>query len=248
MDRKSPPDSPFLVVKAPEPPRLSILHLLVWTACVAFYLGMARFIYVDLGALGEQWSGLWGLSGIGQGTALAGLLLWAARRWRRIPFPVHPGEYLVVAFGVATLLHLVQLGCFPWMQLANAEGDARPVFYVTSALSVITYLVMGVIYVIAIVRIKVRRWRVYFALAIVVAVNTWLATIAGSRLFGPVGVFMIQALRVTDVIVLLIVAGMDLRRRVRYPWTHWLGVVLRFWYAGVTIAMIAYMVFFTDMP
>ncbi len=111
----SPDAQPLSDAVGIEPPRLGISHLMVLTACVAVYLGIARGLFGRYAqpdweqSLGTFQAILWGLHGIGAGAGLAGLILFVARRRRGWPFPVHPGEYLLVMIGVSTLLGLIWL-------------------------------------------------------------------------------------------------------------------------------------------
>ncbi|NQT15672.1 MAG: hypothetical protein HQ582_23145, partial [Planctomycetes bacterium] len=81
-----------------EPPRLGIVHFLVWTACVALYLGLTQMISdmvlasaadpnLAPGTTRDVLAGTF--HGIGSGAALAGLLLFASRPSRGFRFPQH---------------------------------------------------------------------------------------------------------------------------------------------------------------
>jgi hypothetical protein len=91
-------------------PRLGLIHLLMWTACVAVWLGLQRVVgqlfWNSAHPFGDSILKIADtvLTSLGNGAALGGLLLWVARRRRGLPFPKHPGEYLLVVLGLSEVL------------------------------------------------------------------------------------------------------------------------------------------------
>ena len=236
-----PPTSPFQTPSPgspsrpePEQPRLGIMHLLVWTACVAVYFSVVRALVPPDWAPRLEPSLILAVGAeIGRATALGGLLIWVARRYRRLPFPEQPGETFLVLLGIDAariVLSLpigygVELGAIPWW--------AQALF---SSLAV---LLICVLYLIAAVRTKTLRWRVYFitvlaASAIVVLLP--LSLMLAESLLGPTFTagrrlipFLPDLPRLLPGAVLLFVAVKDARQGLRYRWTHWLGTGIGLW-------------------
>ena len=140
------PRSPFAPdyhLSEPADPRLGIVHLLVATACVAIYLGL------------EQ-------------TARGGLLLWVARRLRGMPFPRHPGEYMLVVEGILCLLFLGLGILWPLLNVMSERGLIYPWWSVV----VFLYVIGALVWFVAGRWIGIRAWRRFFFLC------------AGARLVG----------------------------------------------------------------
>src|SRR5437879_3549696 len=73
-------------------PRLSIAHLLLWTAaCAAFVAAVKTLATAPPGGLGAV---LVALDGFGAGAAWAGLCIFIARRLRGVDWVIEPGEWL----------------------------------------------------------------------------------------------------------------------------------------------------------
>ncbi len=95
-------------ISPPQEPRLSIMHLLVWTACVAVYFSFIRTRAQYVQAQYTSGPGVFPvLYGLGFGTALAGLVLLASRRLRGFPLAKHPGEYLLLSAGASLVFVVV---------------------------------------------------------------------------------------------------------------------------------------------
>ncbi|HEV3025049.1 MAG TPA: hypothetical protein VGX76_21405, partial [Pirellulales bacterium] len=109
------PGNPFAATDGPDgqPPRLSIQHLMGWTAATAVYLGISRTIWAD--SLATQKADpfsmfLWVAWSPVDGAFVAGLLLFVIRRLRRQHWPLHPGDWLLVVFGAQVCLDLAANG------------------------------------------------------------------------------------------------------------------------------------------
>jgi hypothetical protein len=228
MTRGSPPDaSSDTPLVSPdcadvEQPRLSIIHLLGWTACVAVYFSVLRT------TAPPNW-GPRGLSlfvaiamGIGSGTALGGLMLAAARRYRGLPFPSQPGERLVMVLGIAAA---VNMGYY------TIEAFEP---YVTAYLLLSTLLLV-VLYGFAARAESSARWRAYFIM--MAALTTNLVTLlvlpfSGSLVYNsPPNLIWISTLlpQFSSAVAMLYIAWKDSRQGACYRWTHWLGIYLVLW-------------------
>ncbi|HUT88971.1 MAG TPA: hypothetical protein VMY37_05725 [Thermoguttaceae bacterium] len=227
-----PPDSPSR--PEPEQPRLGISHLLVWTACVAAYFSVARAFS------SPDWVPRLELSLVlavgltmGRATALGGLLLWVARRYRHLPFPGQPGETLLVLLGIYAAQVLLQYPIHYGAELGTIPRWAPGLF------SDLAVLLIAVLYLIAAVRTKILRWRVYFITVLVagaIMVLLLLSLPLAESLLGPTFTagrrllpFVPDLPRVLPGAVLLFVAVKDARQGRRYRWTHWLGIGIGLW-------------------
>ncbi|MHC4179368.1 MAG: hypothetical protein ACYSWU_17790 [Planctomycetota bacterium] len=237
MQPETPGQSPFapqgftrtppLTPEQPEPPRLGILHLMVLTACVAAYMGPVRALEEPIDLLEEGTRPFWvttgSLYGIGSGAALAGLVLVAARRYRGLSFPVHPGEYLLVVMGFGVLLHWMALA-LAW--LITSFGDPRfglPSFH--GILYLFPFAFYALCFLWAAIRAKSRRWRVLFLAIPTSYVVSFLFLCGGARLLPIAN----SAPPLLITVVLIVVIVRDHFEGKRYPWTHWFGVGTRLW-------------------
>lgn len=205
--------------------RLGILHLILGTACVAFYLsalltarqaafGMTPVSMVESGApvLFKSISVVYGL---GWGLAFGSLLLWAARRLRGRAFPRHPGEYLLVVLGVLSLLTLGM----NWLFSVMPAEDFSVAWWNWSMAAF--HLIGCVIWIRAALLIEASLWRWFFLLHAAMNIAVWLIPMMGygdSRYYALHGVMAV---------VLVGIVTREQLQGVRYPWEHWLGVTIR---------------------
>lgn len=199
---------------------------MVWTTCVALYFGITR-AFTRTSNAGEpppigmllHWSG-WG---IGAGTGLGGLWLCLARRCRGVRFPVHPGEYLWIAIGIRVAIGLAIQAT--WYLAVSADPSrARPSLVASLALQFVAVVFVCLVLLVAVRRIKIRRWRTFLLVLIVAQVLAFF-WMAAARQFGG----FLSALNLIPCGVLVVVVLMDIRQRRRYPWPHWVGVGLDLW-------------------
>lgn len=215
----------------PEQPRLGILHLLVWPACVAVYLGILGLVF-PTDASGRM-PVHWVLNAIGSGAALGGLLLWVARRLRGWRFPRYPGEYLLAALGLCALLFGL------WYPLSGMLVRRGANVFPSNAVNIaLTVVLLGrvAVFVWAGVRVKVRRWRwLLLAIAVESALPAAMLWVGPLAYFRPLwlGYEVAQA---AIVVWLVALSGTDHLRGFRYPWTHWLGVAVPLWQGALVLA------------
>jgi hypothetical protein len=221
---------------ARESPRLSILHLMIGTFCVAVYLGWRQVLYRVMLAVASSTAALpqhpfdyrvagWVVSSTLSGIAMSGLLLWGWRRWRLFPFPQYPGEVLWI---VAALLRLIEdlvelvriVAVWPaW--IANGAQVDRIVIWTEVA-------VWLAIWIGAVVAVRDRRWRatlvILAAADLLVPLAAWIIL----RRTGPTGVERVHLVQdfstFLGVVVLTTRVVWDHLAAKRYPWTHWTGV------------------------
>ena len=141
-----------------EEPRLGIIHLIGGITCVAVYLGLQQAVLKLWGpALADEATGILFktmllFSGLGAGIALGGPCLLLARVVRGVPFPIHPGDHLLVLWGVNSGLFL--LGSFVFL-------SEYPAWWMFGAP---LRLVGAVICLWAANAVETGRWRAFFLL------------------------------------------------------------------------------------
>ena len=242
MEPNEPPRSPFradfsapepaepvvvLETAEPEQPRLGIIHLLVWTACVAFYLGLHRIFVADAPQeVHDRFMIFGAVQSMGMGAAFGGLLLWAARRYRGWSFPRYPGEYLLVALGLAGVITLTLYGLFGLV--TKALGPYTP-WFAMAILFAAYAAVQGVVFLVPALRIKIPRWRWFFFSVAGVSLIGVLLPCAGPEFWGA----CLQILHLVPDAVLVVTVLVGWRQERRFPWTHWLGVVINLWFGVV---------------
>lgn len=229
-------DAERLVSNRPEPPRLGVSHLMVLTICVAAYAGLNRSQAIPYRMesfspeAGPVAVGVGTFASIGGGAAAAGLLLLMRRR-RGLPFPKHPGEYLLVLTGVGSVLDLVRRVAFlPFVGAPNAW------VYDLSALAMFGIYALAFLWALA--SVPSRPWQLFFlaipgsrgaAVAVGYLLSFW---------YRPGAVWRMESV-VPNVLVaaaLIAVVLSDHLRRKCYPWTHWFGVATRLWLEAAAMA------------
>lgn len=231
MDPPEPILTPPVLAEQEDEPRLGIIHLLVWTACVAMYLGLLRGL--EQPGTGEFPEGYWVfncLAGIGSGTALGGLVLWIARRYRGLRFPNHPGEYLWIALGI--------LGVFGMVHRAALQLLDQTLF-AFEMLQLLYFAVSAIVFLVAAIRVKTGRWRFIFFVVVTVDAVMCLIVLVTVVLWQSDDMFLWTVLSPARFLVvnvmLLVVVLMDLFQHRRYPWSHWVGPAIQLWYFVIYI-------------
>jgi len=228
-----------------EEPRLGIMHLLVWTACVAVYFSFLRTLSQVEGAPTLSFLTTDVLSvplGLGMGTALAGLVLLVSRRLRGFPLARHPGEYMLLLFGVSSVSSAATYTIVAHFQPGRLGGTSWTQYvFIATALGVL--VINGLILLVALVRVKILRWRIFFAVVMMTAVLQRILPVVVSMagFFGTrLLVTVLQLVPLITVLALIVVVVMDLHQRKRYPWQHWLGVGLQFWFGAFNVGWLVY--------
>ena len=243
MAREEPEQPPAIPDEASADvscPRLGLIHLLAWTACVALCLGLQRVVgqlfWNPARPFGDSVLKIAStvLTSLGNGAALGGLLLWVARRRRGLPFPEHPGEYLLVVLGLGEVVRwsysLLLLPVTPATLTRNMA-----LLYGREVLAVVVLLW-------PLLAVRSRRWRVFFGAMLAsraLMLLYWVLSLSWLSLRAPAtfsGLLLscLVLLVAADAILVVIV----LRERwggVRYPWTHWAGVAVALWLALIGI-------------
>jgi len=179
------------------------------------------------------------LLALGMGPALGGLLICAARRPRGIPFPRHPGEYVLVVEGIFALLSL-GTGFLGPLLMGGSDQNDLPFFWfpLWVGLFVLCHLASLVVWFAAGRWIGGGPWRVFFFLC------------TGAQLLGcchnsPLSFVIVghSDLHLLISVLPVILAVREHRRGLRYPWTHWLGLGIWFWFVFLNVASWAVVMF-----
>lgn len=215
---------------APDPyqggePRLGIIHLLVWTACVAMVLGSDQ-TFSAVFSHGQDKSGVIlarGLAALGSGAGLGGLFLWGWRRRHGRPFPRHPGEYLLVVIGLSAILSMLMEGVLcalvvPVKEAIPSTSWLLPVWTCSDALA------CGAMYSVAAWCVTAWRWKAAFLVCLTVTILRTLISLLDA--YSSVSWLVVSL--PTDLAILIAIL-IDLRHRLRFPWPHWLGIVIFYW-------------------
>jgi len=230
VNTTTPADTPF----GPEleQPRLGIIHLMGWTACVAFQFAMVRaFSLPGTTPRFEPSVVVWIGAEIGRATALGGLVLLAVRRYRGLRFSGQPGEAFLVLLGVGVALGIVQR----FAHFVVIRSPAGPVL-VMQMFGLLGILLLAVMYMRAAIKTRIPRWRGFFVAAIAVYPLTYalmyLAMAAGapgSNLGRSLTPLLIQSPELILGALLVYIAIRDARQDRSYRWTHWLGIGVGLW-------------------
>lgn len=213
---------------------------MVGTALVACHFSVYRSLRMLRPEEVSLWNqGQWLVFGLAAGLALGGPLLFVARRSRGMCFPMHPGETLWILQGIACLCAIaVQMTIGVFILLEGSDGFFDPGDYLLRwGLHFARCVLVATIYLVAARRTRIGRWRVFFYAHTAHYAAYLVFTCAGFTLarywtfLFPGGV--LAAVVLTDVL-----------RRGRYPWSHWSGVAIYFWFCGGSICSMVYYTFF----
>jgi hypothetical protein len=178
---------------------------------------------------------------MGSGAAWAGLALWAARRRRRLPFPRHPGEYLLVVLGVTEGLGL--LNQFFMVMIITVEVD----WIIQIALGIAGLGLCALVLLWPVLAVKSRRWRWFFVMRFALYVVEFLTPLILARTMAPASLrfwLILQGVpfEVLIGVVLIAVVLKDRSGGRRYPWTHWAGVGVQLWFIAFELSRIVWFI------
>lgn len=217
----------------PRQPRLQIIHLLLWTAGTAVVLGAWRGPANELPAELDlirvlsmiQFFTVAPLLGAG----VASLGVWAYRASRGIPFPFHPGHWVLVTLGLETLLRagasMVWRGLF-----GGFLFDSGEIRFVVWALTWSSISLIGVgLFLTAAVRVRAGlSWKVFLggqaAHASAISLR-WAVTALLPTWWPPLASFAEGVVACVCIVLLFVAAVGDRRQRTHRDWMHWLGVI-----------------------
>jgi hypothetical protein len=209
-------ENPLTELRLRPPSRLSIIHLFGWMTVVAVLLAIMEWL--SKAELHPQRDGFaifrdiftCALSGI----AVSSLVLMFARRWKGVPFPVEPGEWILVVVGLTTLIHLAARAVWTALPRAVYYENLWPI-HISQWLMLLPRLW-------AIRCVQPPRWKAFFwiglflglALAILTHTPQWFETYWKFQ-------FAASALMILTVSLLW---RMDRREGIDRGWLHRVGL------------------------
>jgi hypothetical protein len=213
----------------PPQPRLSIAHLMLWMLSSAVFLALARFL--PRGVPEEMRTLLLfyqGAQAMINGAAVATVPIWITRLVRGgPPFPTAPGHYLALLGAGSCVTQVV--GNVVIQGLREIGVDDYGYYLIISMLLAALAGLMGLVCVIFCSRPP--RWMLVFVVIVLckgLVVIAALATLASHRSgfvsarSMPQWAYWISTIAVSVAIVTA--SAIDLARRVRRDWLHYVGV------------------------
>jgi len=206
---------------APKDPPLTVVHLLIWIAGCALYLGVMR-ILLEPQQLAAG-AGYLILRSASAGAGLGGLLLLPARRWRHTTFPRHPGEWILLAVGARFVLEVLT---------AALPLNANPAL--TAAVNACV-LLPGALFLRG-----SHVWRAAFCLMVLAYALPPLADFSATlaRWNLPAGWWQPYVAWIRTLVLMALLASAiawDGRSGTRRPWSHWVGLAAWCWEGAISL-------------
>jgi hypothetical protein len=232
-------------------PRISILHLMTWTATSAAMMAVLRLPNEAAEKFSAFETAYRVAFAMYAGVVTGGVLMWIARRWRGMSFPTQPGEWLLVEQGATVLLTLVTV--FLGEPADRARGPAPFVLMAT-------YL-CGLVGIALVPALRYRppkmesppvgprdaqgialvpprpdgsdAWQIFFWVLVGLYALPLISTsslILGKDVIG-LSILLLLGLLLTATVVFLVAVVTDYRRRIPRGWVHWTGVWSLFFFA-----------------
>ncbi len=205
-------------------PKLGVGHLLLWTGCCAFYLGLARLLIA--GPAGSAGAIFLIFLAAGQGAAWAGLIITLTRSLQGRSSPVEPGQWLLAVMGVMVAVEL--LAEFAGSALRSRQG----VVFATTACAFITPLFS---------RRLARKWKALFGAFALLYAFPLLVAIMGDQVDLPdfldrTAARMTPQRLATATALAAVALALFERNRARRGWLHWTGIGTAVWLALLPLA------------
>lgn len=210
-------------------PRISIVHIMLWTAISAIYVSLLRWIYAqqewpeDIIAM-QRASGI--VNAIIVGAAITGTIVLIQARviWRRTQLLSHPGHWLLV---IQSFFAMLSLGVYSLFTLLLKQITSSPYQNLFVMMYGLSFLAMTVAYLLAAWRTQASRWKaVFLGICLVGALQsvTYLVWIPLSSHFVT---YLRWAgfIRLAVVVWMVAIAIWEITQSQRRDWLHWLGVV-----------------------
>jgi hypothetical protein len=209
------------------PPRLSIVHLFLWTTITAVIMALGRSVFLRQQAEFES-DGVhalsiahWYMMSALYGLICSGLIVAVCRKRRSPTVRLEPGERLLVVRGIS---FVVQMATYALMNLLFGTESYNVEMYVAiQAISLSADLALSVW---AVVRTdRQPAWRRFFAIAGIAAVAN-LVLMGGTDAFiwlsWATVIFYVMV--VIECVLLVLAIRGDRARSMTRNWLHWFGV------------------------
>jgi hypothetical protein len=200
----------------PPVPRFGSAHMLLWIGCTGVYLATNRDLYAaPLSPLGML---VMICQVLPRGAAWAGLVIFSRRRWRKVDWPIEPGEWLVAITGLWLAVETASVACHWWQHF---QTPAAVVTALTCLLLVWPTLAEGL----------PPEWRLLFSFFAMIFAWPLLAELLDA---SPIGnsPWLSRSGEAVDIArfylaaaALAVVVCRDHVRAVRHGWLHWAGLV-----------------------
>jgi len=220
---------------SPPPERLSIAHLLVWTATSAVLLGYQRAMssFGDGQTVASNVITLCYAPLFGAGLGACILCFW--RLTQGGPrFPAQPGHWLLIIGGFAGLISLTFQAL---TVLALSAVTSYPVFL---GIRLIDFITEGILYGVAAGKMR-GVWRIPFVLGLIqslaMMVLVTLSLLNYERLLYLQFYRAESVLNVVVTLAVIVAVGLDWRRQAQRDYLHWTGIAVRVIYAALIIAL-----------
>ena len=227
---------------------------MVWTACTAVYFSLLSTIRRAFDSPQDAVDiAIWVAYGVGASAALAGLPLAAVRRWRGLPYPGQPGETLLLLLGAGAVMGMLQQ-LLMLLVLVEEWSDLGLSHSLHTGGACCGMLFLGVLYLIAAVKTKVFRWRLFFVATMVAVVFAYSLPVIMARLFVIMRWYPVFSCGPHILLAALLVgvAAKDFREhvitRTQYRWTHWLGIAVQLWSGAVLTVYMIWSILFHEWP
>lgn len=210
----------------PAKPRLSVVHLLVWTATSAMMMAVLRvpnsraqdFQFIDAYTIGFSIYG---------GIVVGGVLMWIARRCRQMRFPTEPGEWLLVAQG--SVVSLFSIGTVLDRLIVDDDWAYIPMWVLIFATGLLPIIFCR----------QGRVWFVFFLLLFLIYALP-LIVVLGKPGLEAIEYFVWAQMLMIGASPLFIATGLatDWWYGVRRGWVHWIGVATAIFFVLFHLALI----------
>jgi hypothetical protein len=124
--------------------------------------------------------------------------------------------------------------------LSEQETSGFSMYFWWDRILFVLCLIHAALWMVADLRIGLRRWQTFFFLCAVSRVLTGLLTLSEIDRF--IAAYYVPYVLVT--IFLAVIVVRDHLQGIRYPWSHWLGVAIRFWFTLLHLGFLVVRTFF----
>jgi hypothetical protein len=156
------------------------------------------------------------VSSLGVCTSWAGLLIFISRRWRGVPWPIEPGEWLLAVLGMNSIASFVVF------RLPEGFFEAKLLVSIAVTCTLFFMPILS--------RRLATRWKVFFGLAMITLPVFLIQLILLLRqLYLLLNVieftwWLDAASLLIAIILVIVVSWMDRRDGRKHDWLHWIGI------------------------
>lgn len=198
-------------------PRLSIRHVMIWTACCALCIAL-RKIWIPNAATDLWIDVALVINAVLAGTSLIGVVLIVECHLRKIPYFDAPGNWLLAINGIGIFISWTIRTTFDRLGFDVFDRSFFPQLF-----SWVLYTTVFLLCVAAYVQNKYQRgWNSVFAISAMQAGFAAASSLPFAMFTALFGLFSIVFLLLEE-IVLIVVLVAEFRSKFKRTWIHWLG-------------------------